>query len=315
VAHGDGGLLLHRGRGARLEVKGDAKEERRRLEAKAVKQIDISFDNGKSFVKTESGKKWRYRIETGDLHEGYHFMVVRALMQNGEVAVTRSIVQIDKTAPTVRLISPGEGGRYNNELVFSGLSSDDVELESVMLALRPGDKSRYAVPAFIQGLYFDWHFWGATLYDIGVGLTFFDSNVKIQAQFGQFTPSSGRFLHTNKMRYGGNVFGVKMLANVAYFPMDYFFGPDFSWLSTTAAVGANFSVFSETQSGQPQILSAALIQIEFPRVTLPKRKTFKTFSMYTEAQFWFIPTDVDSAEVSIQSVLPHVTAGFRLNVF
>ncbi len=298
-----------------LRSKETPKEERRRLEAKAVKQIDISFDNGKSFVKTESGKKWRYRIETGDLHEGYHFMVVRALMQNGEVAVTRSIVQIDKTAPTVRLISPGEGGRYNNELVFSGLSSDDVELESVMLALRPGDKSRYAVPAFIQGLYFDWHFWGATLYDIGVGLTFFDSNVKIQAQFGQFTAEQRAIFTTNKMRYGGNVFGVKMLANVAYFPMDYFFGPDFSWLSTTAAVGANFSVFSETQSGQPQILSAALIQIEFPRVTLPKRKTFKTFSMYTEAQFWFIPTDVDSAEVSIQSVLPHVTAGFRLNVF
>lgn len=192
-------------------------------------------------------------------------MLVRATMKNGEVAVTRTIIQIDKTLPTIRLISPGEGGLYNNELVFSGLSSDDIELDSVVLSLRPGDKSRYAIPAFIQGLYFDWYFWGATLYDIGIGLTFFDENVKLQLQFGQFTEEQRAVFTTNNMRYGGNVFGLKLLANIVYVPLDYFFGPDFQWLSATAAIGANFSLFTETQSGQPQILSAILVQLEFPR--------------------------------------------------
>jgi hypothetical protein len=298
-----------------LKAKDTPKEKRQQLALKSVKRVELSFDNGKTFVPTESGKKWRYRIETGDIAEGYHFLVVRSTMNSGEVAVTRLILQVDKTKPSIRMISPGEGGRYNDKLVFSGLSSDDVELKSVMLSLRPGDKSAYAVPAFIQGLYFDWHVWGATLYDVGLGLTFFDDAVKIQGQFGQFTEEQRAVFTPKNMRYGGNVFGFKMLANVAYVPLEYFFGPDFYWLSATASVGANFSYFTESQSGKGQILSAALVQIEFPRVKLPKRKYFSTFAFYTEAQFWFIPTDVDSSEVNVQSILPHVTAGFRVNVF
>ena len=172
-----------------LKAKDTPKDVKRALALKSLAKVEISFDNGKTFAKTETGKKWRYRIETGDLAEGFHFMIVRATMQNGEVAVSRTIVQIDKTAPVVKLISPGEGGRYSNDLVFSGLSSDDVKLKGVKLSLRAGDKSAYAVPSFIQGLYFDWHFWGSTLYDVGVGLTFFGDNVKLQGQFGQFTES------------------------------------------------------------------------------------------------------------------------------
>ncbi len=298
-----------------LKAKTTTKETRRILEAKSLAKVEISFDNGKTFKQTESGKKWRYRLETGDLPEGYHFMVVRATMNNGELAVTRTIVQIDKTAPQIRLISPGEGGRYNNELVFSGLSSDDVELESVVFSLRSGDKSAYAVPSFIQGLYLDWHFWGATLYDVGFGLTFFDDNVKLQGQFGQFTAEQRALFTSGGMRYGGNVTGIKLLANIAAVPMEYFFGPNFSWLSATGAVGANFSYFSETQSGKGQILSAILTQIEFPRITIPKRKVFRTFSLYSELQLWFIPTDVDTSEVNINSIVPHITGGIRANIF
>ncbi len=313
--HGTTGYAFTEEEVLAMRSKGITREERQALQAKSLQKVEISFDNGKTFLPTESGRRWRYRLETGDLAEGYHFMVVRATMNNGEAAVTRMIIQVDKTNPEIKLISPSEGGRYNNELVFSGLSSDDVQLDSVLLSLRPGDKSAYAVPAFIQGLYFDWHFWGATLYDVGIGLTFFDDNVKLQAQFGQFTEEQRKVFTQSDLRYGGNVFGVKLLANLAYVPMEFFLGPDFSWLSATAAVGANFSVFSETQSGKEQILSAMLFQVEFPRVTIPKRKTFRTFSFYTEGQLWFIPTDVDSAEVEIQSLLPHLTAGIRLNVF
>jgi hypothetical protein len=312
---GSAGYSLTEDEVVALKTKQTPKDVRRTIGMKSLAKVEISFDNGKSFVKTETGKKWRFRIETGDIAEGYHFLIVRATMQNGEVAVSRSIVQIDKTAPVVKLISPGEGGRYNNDLVFSGLSSDDVKLKGVKLSLRAGDKSAYAVPSFIQGLYFDWHFWGATLYDVGVGLTFFGDNVKIQGQFGQFTESQRAMFTKAPMRYGGNVYGIKMLANVAYVPMDYFFGPNFSWLSATAAVGANFSMFSETQSGKAQILSAMLMQIEFPRMTIPKRTTFRTFSFYTEGQLWFIPTDVNSSEVNINSIVPHITGGVRLNVF
>jgi hypothetical protein len=108
-------------------------------------------------------------------------------MENGETAIERSIIQIDNTSPTVKLISPSNGGRYNQVLSASGLSNDDVGLEKVAVTLRKGDKASYEVPAFIQGLYVDFHFWGATLFDIGAGLTFFDDNVRLQFQWGQFT--------------------------------------------------------------------------------------------------------------------------------
>lgn len=301
---------------AALGSKETAKDAKKLIEGKSVAKVEISFDNGKSFAETEPDKNgWKFRLETGELSEGYHFMIVRATMKDGAVAVSRTIVQVDKTLPSVKLISPGEGGRYNDEITFSGLSSDDVKLESVMLALRPGDKASYEVPAFIQGLYFDAHFWGATLYDIGVGLTFFDDNVKLQGQYGQFTEEQRSMFSDKTSRYGGNVYGMKLLANLAYVPLEFFLGPDFSWLSATAAIGANFSYFTETQSGSPQILSALLGQIEFPRVTMPKRSVFSTFAFYTEAQLWFIPTDVDTTEVDIKSLLPHVTCGVRLNVF
>ena len=149
-------------------------------------------------------------------------MLVRATMRNGEVAIDRAIIQIDNTSPKVRLIAPDSGGRYNQQLVFSGLSSDNIGLKDVTLSLRKGDKASYQVPSFIQGLYFDWKFWGATLFDIGVGLTFFDDVVKVQFQWGQFTQAQRDIFSKSDMRYGGdNVMGIKILANSTNFLGDY----------------------------------------------------------------------------------------------
>jgi hypothetical protein len=299
-----------------LENKDATKEEKTSVAAKKVDKVELSFDNGKTFEKVGNSERWHYRIENEDMTEGYHFLIARTTMKNGEVTVTRSIIQIDKTAPSIKLISPGIGGHYNQELRFAGLSSDDIKLDSVNMALRSGDKSSYAIPSFIQGLYLDAHFFGATLYDIGVGLTFFDDNVKLQGQFGQLTQSQYEMMtgSSEELRYGGDVIGGKLIANIGYIPFRYFFGPDWAWLSATFGVGANFSYFSDTQSGKGQMLSAVLGQIEFPRVTIPKQKYLSTISFYTEGQVWFIPTDVESSE-DIDSIVPQISCGLRVNIF
>lgn len=313
---GSAGYVFSEADKAILADKKSKQEDRDAVKAKKLAAIEISFDNGKTFEPVEfTSKGWQFRVETQDMAEGYHFMIARAKMGDGSTAVTRTIIQIDKTSPVIRLISPGAGGRYNQSIDFSGLASDDINLSYVSYALRKGDKASYELPGFIQGLYFDGHFWGATMYDVGVGLTFFDDNVKLQVQYGQFTQEQWSTFSSEKMRFGGDVFGAKLLANLLYLPASYFLGPDFSWLSASMAVGANFSRFSESQSGQPQILSAVVGQLEFPRVTFAKRKMLRTFSLYTEAQLWFIPTDVSSAEVEVQSLVPHITGGVRVNVF
>jgi hypothetical protein len=244
-----------------------------------------------------------------------HYLVVRAAMENGETAVSRTLIQIDQTPPFIRLVAPGPGGRYNQSLEYSALASDNVALGETRYALRKGDKGAYEVPGFIQGLYFDTHFLGASLYDVGMGLSFFEDNVKLQIAYGQLTQEQYEIFGTGPLRYGGDVLGLKLLANVYALPFRSILGPDWAWLSASAAVGANFSLFSETQSGSPTWLSALLGQIEFPRVTIPRRKFLRTFAVYTEFQLWFVPTDVNARELGLETLVPHVSVGLRANVF
>ena len=301
------------------KAKDASKEFKDAVAAKAVAKVELSFDNGKTFEELSTNEKWLYRVENSDWTEGYHFLLIRATMKNGEVAIERTIVQIDNTAPTVRLIAPGNGGRYNQMLEASGLSKDEVGLEKVTIALRKGDKSSYEVPSFIQGLYVDFHFWGASLYEVGAGLTFFDDNVKLQFVFGQYTQEQRDAVSTllkrdlTELRYGGNILGGKLLANISTIPFSFFFGHDFDWLSASVAVGAQFNYFTKTNSGKGQMLSAVLGQLEFPRVHISEVKMFSTFSMYYEFSMWFIPSDV--AGDDIKKLIPQGSLGLRVNIF
>lgn len=294
-------------------------EQKAMTAAKKVAKIEMSFDNGKTFTELSKNEKWMYRIENQDIAEGYHFFLIRATMKNGETAITRTIIQVDNTAPSIRLIAPTNGGRYNQVLNASGLSNDDVELKEVVVTLRKGDKASYEVPSFIQGLYADFRFWGATLFAVGAGLTFFDDVVKVQASYGQFTQQqrdavSELFkVDMTDMRYGGNVFSLKIIASVATIPFSFFLGHDWDWLYAGVGVGAEFALFSQTNSGKSQILSSLLMQIEFPKVKLQNVKMFSSFAMYTEGSLWFIPTDVSGAD--IKSLIPQIALGFRANIF
>ena len=301
------------------KAKDATKEFKDAVAAKSVAKVELSFDNGKTFEELSKNEKWLYRVENEDWTEGYHFLLIRATMKNGEVAIERTIVQIDNTAPTVRLIAPGNGGRYNQMLEASGLSKDEVGLEKVTIALRKGDKSSYEVPSFIQGLYVDFHFWGASLFEVGAGLTFFDDNVKLQFVFGQYTQEQRDAVSNllgkpmTELRYGGNILGGKLLANISTIPFSFFFGHDFDWLSASVAVGAQFNYFTKTNSGKGQMLSAVLGQLEFPRVHINEVKMFSTFSMYSEFSLWFIPSDV--AGDDIKKLIPQGSIGLRVNVF
>jgi hypothetical protein len=317
-----------------LSERGTDRETRANILAKTVDYTEISFDNGRTFRRTNRGTgrdmDYRYRLETGDMPEGMHYIVVRSTMRNGEIAITRMLVQVDKTPPVIRLISPEMGGVYNKSVPFSASATDDVELVSLRYHLRIGDKAMYAVPGFLQGLYFESTIppflkqaapdllptalaGGHTYMDIGIGLSFFEDNVKIQFQYGFMTTDLFQSLGGNLMRYGGNVFGLKLLASIYHLPFITILGPDFEWLSATFALGANFSLFEEAQSGSATWLSALLLQIEFPRVTLAKRKNFRTFSFFTEGQLWFIPTDL--AVVNTRTMSASVITGLRLYIF
>ena len=291
-------------------------EERKSI---GVAKIELSLDNGLTFSTISKNKSWKYRIETGNLAEGEHFFLFRATMKNGEVALCRTLVKVDKTLPEIVVISPMEGAKYNNEMEFIGLAQDDTELKNVKIELRKGDKFFYGVPKFIQGLHFELGFWGASLWNMGVGLSFFDQNVKLQLHYGQFTQGQRNVVlkeGADLVRYGGHIFSMKILANVFSYGFGYHF-PNATPLYIAAALGAQFSLFTETQSGKPQVLSSLLMQLEFPRIKLPKGKYFRSFSFFTEGQLWFVPTDVSSknSQSAIKSIVPHLACGIRVDVF
>lgn len=269
-----------------------------------IERVEVSLDNGRTFGEARGTTDWEYRIETTELTDGQHNLVVRAQFANGESAVVRHAVVVDELAPQVRLLEPQERDTFDESVRIVGITTDENPLQDVAVVLREGDKSRYSVPSFIQGLYVDFHALGATYWDAGAGLTFFDNNVRLQAQIGVAPPG----------RFSGLVMGAKLLANVASFPASFLFGPDLEWLSAALTVGANFSYFTMSDdeiafTEEGLVLAGMLAQLEFPIVTVADLALFNTYSLYSEAQLWFISSDVQGGTAF------RLGFGVRLNVF
>jgi Big-like domain-containing protein len=274
------------------------------VSAHEVDLVEISTDNGRSFEAASGTDEWRYRIETTEMPDGQVNLLVRTRYTNGESVVVRHSVVVDEKAPVVRLLTPQERDQFDQSVRIVGVTTDDNALDEVAVVLRQGDKSRYTVPGFIEGLYVDLHGLGATYFDVGAGLTFFDDNVRLQAQVGVSPPG----------RFSGLVMGVKLLANVFSFPFSFVFGPDLDFLSAAIAIGANFSYFTmsdDTIGFTPDglILAGMVAQLEFPRITLESLPVFNTFGFYTEAQLWFISSDVEAGSQF------KLAFGLRANIF
>jgi hypothetical protein len=274
------------------------------LKEQAVANVFISLDNGRSFEKTSGKEHWKFRLETGDLAAGPLPILIKAEFPDDKTAVRRIILTVDTSPPQITTVAPVENSTHRDILMVYGGAADDYEIDSVEISLRPGDKAGYAVPQFIQGLYFDFHVLGSTPFEYGLGLSFFEDSVKLQFQAGQ--AESGT-------RYSGWVFGAKLLANVFYLPFDYFLGPDWAFFSMSFALGANFSYFTMEEGENPVFMGAVLGQWEFARVNLsyffPKWPVMKSVGLYVEPDLWFASSDVSAG------VIFRITFGARINIF
>jgi hypothetical protein len=275
-----------------------------------VEAVDVSYDNGRTYQRAVGKENWKFRLETGEMVRGPLPVLIKATFANGSVAVRRLILIVDVDAPEVRILDPIENSLHRDTLNIYGIASDDYQIADLEIQLRPGDKVGYSLPKFVQGMYLDTNIFGATYGDIGLGLSFFENNVKLQFQFG-VAPEGQRFT--------GNVFGFKLLANILYLPMDYFFGPDWQPFSMAFALGANFSYFTmegNPINNTPMLLGAVLAQWEMLRVTLSESEVLvwpnsgtslkwpKYFSFYLEPIWWFASSDVaDSAKVIFRATL------------
>jgi len=285
-----------------------------------LSNVLVSHDNGRTFKSTKGGDEWKVRLETGDLPRGPQPVLVRAIFANGEEAVRRLILFVDTTLPQVETLSPPENSRHRDNIEVYGTASDNYELVNVDISLRPGDKFFYEIPPAMRGMYFDLKGFGATYFDLGLGLSLFDDNVRIQGQFGLSPAVETRtnIPGTNQPivfggRYVGFVYGIKLLANIFHLPFAYLFGLDWAFYSMNVAVGANFSWFTMDEWRSPLFMGAILAQWDVANINMqyfyPEWKYFRNFALYAEPELWFASSDV-SAEV-----IPRLTFGIRYNWF
>ena len=106
---------------------------------------------------------------------------------------------------------------------------------------------------------------------------------------------------------------AKLLPNIATLPYGYFFGPDWNFLSSSFAIGADFSMFTMEATGNEEaraiVLGAVVAQIELARVEIAQWDIFGAFSAYIEGQFWFISSDVEGG------IKPKIAFGIRSDIF
>ena len=111
------------------------------LKEARVKTISLSFDNGKTFKKLGEKEKWQYRLETGILKAGNLYILVKGEFANGSSAITQTILKVDTKLPSVAMLVPEEGQKFNDKLEVLGTASDENGLESVSIACVPATKT------------------------------------------------------------------------------------------------------------------------------------------------------------------------------
>ena len=288
----------------------DSAERKRRKAANTVTRVLVSADNGRTFTAANGLGEWRFPLEAGSLPAGFLPVLVQARFAGGAETTRRLLLVVDNAAPELAVSSPREGSVHRDVIPVYGTAVDANGVAGIDLSLRPGSAFRYTVPGFMHGLYLDAKTFGATWFDLGLGLGFFDGNVRFQFQYGLAPPPAA----PEGGRYTGDVLGVKLTANLARLPLSYCFGPRWEWYTMTLAAGANFSLFTMDGGRDPVYMGAVLAQWEIINANLrhfaPRWRYFSNCALYLEPELWFASTDLDADKFIFRAAI-----GIRWNIF
>ncbi len=289
-----------------------------------VKRVLVSFDNGQTYKQAIGFSNWKYRINNFKVNDGPVYMLVKAEFSNGENALRRIMYNLDQTPAEVETLSPVEDSSINESLVISGIATDQNDIEEVKVAFRDGPKSSYVIPSFLKGLYLDLKFLGATYFDLGLGIGFFDEIVKLQVQYG-ISPYNDLTGEVN--RFYGSMMGFKLLAR--YFNVEFgkYYGPDLDFLSFSGSIGAGFSYVSMTKNYKVlkkseyvnagddvtggakggAFLGNGVFQFDL-NFKVKDAICFNSWSLYYELALWFISSELQAG------VIPSSSFGVKVGI-
>ncbi|MBR6200098.1 MAG: hypothetical protein IKQ61_07555 [Spirochaetales bacterium] len=242
------------------------------LAENAVSAIYLSLDNGNTYTKAiGTPENWKIRVQTQYLQDGDHVLQIKAVTKNGKESLRYFRVWINRNIPDVIIDTPMDSAHINDRLSVRGSADDDGSIESVKILFRRHDKNLGKVPQFVQGLYLWLQVFGGPYVSGGIGLSFFDDIVRVEAMFGWvptvenmddilsasggsqdqrfFTPEWGWKNYRYEPRFSGFIAGGKLLARIIDIPYEFFFGEDAKNFSFSVELGCAFYWFSGYGAG------------------------------------------------------------------
>ena len=118
-------------------------------------EVITSLDNGNSFNVAEGTDEWSYRFDTRVIQDGTHVVFVRVYDNYGITGLYSSLINIDNTAPSIKLELPLDGSRVANTLFISGQTLDNINLAGVTARISGLDAKQPAMPAGYDKISFE----------------------------------------------------------------------------------------------------------------------------------------------------------------
>jgi len=300
------------------------------LEKNKVRAIYLSLDNGKTYEKhLGSADNWVTRVQTQYLIDGTHVLQIKAVTESGKEIIKYFRVQINRHLPTIIIDTPREGDKVNDKFVVRGSANDDGKVEEVKILFRQFDKNLGKVPKFIQGLYLWAEAFGGPTVSGGVGLSFFDDVVRIEAMVGWTATRKNMrdmgadpddIAYWKKWGYGDNGYrprfsglavGGKLLAQILDIPWEFFFGEDARQFSTGLAIGSAFFWFTGFSGDVAEfygddnvlkdsndniifygkVIAGFMYQVDLFKIE--RIGPFRKFAIYFEHAFFFNASEVE----------------------
>ncbi len=230
-----------------------------------VKTVYLTLDNGKKYTRHFGIlPKWKIRVQTQNLSDGPHMLQLKSVTNNNKEILKYFRVSIDSQIPELIIDNPIENTNVNETITVRGSANDNGSIKEVKVALNRYDKNLRQVPEFVQGIYLWLQALGGPLVSGGVGLSFFDDVVRIEAMFG-WGPTRENLKDTGmdpdninpksffdsswgsgkySPRFSGFTVGGKLLARIVNVPFEFFWGEDARNFSVSLNVGCVFYWFS-----------------------------------------------------------------------
>lgn len=106
-----------------------------------IELVEISTNNGWSFVPAEGKENWMYYLDSSTLPDGALKFLIKVKDKVGSEAYSFSIFNIDNTPPELSVLLPRDGMSINNKYTIVGRAKDNIALKSGFIKITQGSRN------------------------------------------------------------------------------------------------------------------------------------------------------------------------------